>query len=192
MILSQWDTGLFEAINTGMSHPLLDMVMPFLRQPYFWLPLYVFFIAFVFFNFGRKGYWLLLFTMLTVSTSDSVSSRPVKQYFQRLRPCNSDNVHVIERVRCGSGYSFTSSHASNHFAIATFLMLTLGRIFRRLSPWLYLWAASVSFAQVYVGVHYPGDVLGGAVLGIATGLFWATLYRRYYGQKIKGMYASTN
>jgi undecaprenyl-diphosphatase len=188
MMLGQWDSALFEAINTGMSHPFLDVCMPFIRQPYFWLPLYVFFIAFVLRNFGRRGYWLLLFTLLTVSTSDSISSRPVKQYFQRLRPCNTEQLHVIERVRCGSGFSFTSSHAANHFAIAAFLTLTLGRLFRRLPLWLFLWAATVGFAQVYVGVHFPGDILGGALLGLLIGVFWASLFRHFYGHTIEGMY----
>jgi len=185
MWVSTLDSSLFEMINSGWSNPVLDTLMPLIRQPFFWVPLYVFYIGFVLLNFGKKGYWLLLFTLLTVSTSDSISSRPVKQYFQRLRPCNDAAVKVIERVPCGSGYSFTSSHASNHFAIATFLVLVLGGVWKRLKYFLFPWAASVGFAQIYVGVHFPGDVLGGCILGMLLGYLWARLFLHYYRHTLK-------
>ncbi|MBK8556199.1 MAG: phosphatase PAP2 family protein [Lewinellaceae bacterium] len=76
---------------------------------------------------------------------------------------------VIRRVSCGGGYSFTSSHAANHFAVAVFLAAVFGGLSRWLRPGLLLWAAVISFAQVYVGVHYPGDVLAGALLGAIIG-----------------------
>ncbi len=90
---------------------------------------------------------------------------------QRLRPCKvlepSKDMHLL--VPCGNGFSFPSSHATNHFAIATFLLLILGKIFRWIKIPLILWAGSISFAQVYVGVHYPLDVATGALLGVLVG-----------------------
>ncbi|MBK8699845.1 MAG: phosphatase PAP2 family protein [Saprospiraceae bacterium] len=84
-------------------------------------------------------------------------------------------------VRCGSGYSFTSSHATNHFAIATFLSFSLGTFLRKVRTPLFTWAGVISLAQVYVGVHFPLDVLCGGLLGFSVGLFWAWVFMRYYG-----------
>jgi undecaprenyl-diphosphatase len=180
MNIIQWDISLFEWINNDLSSASLDLMMPWIREPYFWLPLYVFIIAFTFLNYGLKGYWFVLFLVLTAGSADLISSRPIKKAIKRLRPCNTEYVHVIERVQCGSGYSFTSSHAANHFAVATFLVLTLGQVFRKVKIWLWIWAGSVAFAQVYVGVHFPLDVIGGALLGIILGKFWSFVYLKYY------------
>ncbi|MDX1685268.1 MAG: phosphatase PAP2 family protein, partial [Saprospiraceae bacterium] len=96
---------------------------------------------------------------------------------ERVRPCNDESIkqEVILRARCGGGYSFTSSHATNHFGLSMVLFLLLGN--RIAWRWLiFLWAALVSYAQIYVGVHYPLDILGGAVLGVMLGyLVYATV-----------------
>ena len=84
-------------------------------------------------------------------------------------------------VPCGGGYSFTSSHATNHFAIATFLILTLGLIFKWIKLPLLFWAASIAFGQVYVGVHYPLDIFFGAILGMSVGYFVFLLFLRFFG-----------
>lgn len=81
-------------------------------------------------------------------------------------------------VGCGGGYSFPSSHATNHFALATLLFLSWGRKFRSWRWILLLWAASIAYGQVYVGVHYPLDVSFGALLGATLGLLAYQLYRR--------------
>lgn len=176
-----WDLKLFEAINIGLSSDFLDAFLPWMRAPLFWVPFYLFLLAFVFFNFGKRGIWLVMFLAFTVTNSDVVSSRLIKKNVERLRPCNDQSVEVIKRVRCGGGYSFTSSHATNHFAIASFLFSSLGLYFKRYRSWLFVWAAVISFAQVYVGVHYPIDIMVGAVLGILIGQVWAFLFRKYYG-----------
>ena len=185
MNIINWDIQGFEAINTGLSSDFLDAFLPWMREPLFWIPLYVFIVAFIFFNFGKRGIWFVLFITLTVSNSDVVSSRLIKKQVERLRPCNDENVAVIKRVRCGSGYSFTSSHATNHFAIASFMASTLGLYFKRYRGGLWVWAAIISLAQVYVGVHYPLDILGGALLGTLIGQFWALLFRKYYGNSLQ-------
>jgi len=180
----KWDYQLFEWINSGWSSNLLDLVMPWLREPLFWLPLYVFIIGFVVFNFGKKSYWFLIFTVLTIGTSDMVSSRIIKNTIERPRPCHyqssTHTLKVIKRVRCGSGYSFTSSHATNHFAIATFLIGVLGIFLTWLRPWMWLWAAMISLAQVYVGVHFPLDILVGGIIGTLIGWLYALLFLKFY------------
>ena len=185
MNIIQWDITLFEWINNNLSSDLLDFILPWMREPLFWVPMYAFIIAFVFFNFGQKAYWFVLFLALTVGSSDMISSRVIKKSIKRLRPCNTEYVQVIERVQCGSGYSFTSNHAANHFAVATFLVLTLGQKFRKIRPWLWAWASIVAFSQVYVGVHFPLDIIVGGILGILIGKFWSLLFDKYHGYVLK-------
>ena len=110
-----------------------------------------------------------------------MSSKVVKESVMRLRPCNDAEIKadVNLLVRCGSGYSFTSSHATNHFAIAAFISMTLGMVLPLIRWPFYLWAASIAFGQVYVGVHYPFDVISGALLGWLIGVLAAKLYNRF-------------
>ena len=181
MNLISWDIKVFEFINISLSNPYFDAVLPWFREPLFWVPLYIFLAGFVFFNFGKKASWFVIFLILTTSTSDLISSRLLKKTIQRLRPCNTEYVQVIERVSCGAGYSFTSSHAANHFAVASFLVMTLGQNFRKIKPFCWSWAAMICFSQIYVGVHFPLDIIGGALLGIIIGKIWALLFSKYYG-----------
>ena len=176
-----WDQWLFTLINQWDVR-LLDAFMPYYRHKLFWVPLYVFVIAGLVFNFPKRGLWIILFAILTVGTSDTVSSKWIKQSVERLRPCNEPQIQasVIARVRCGGGYSFTSSHATNHAAIASFFFF-LFQGFQRWWRWLALgWAVSIGWAQVYVGVHYPLDVLVGLVLGTLIGFIWSRIYHRFY------------
>lgn len=181
-MLLDFDTNLFYWINSGWSNPLFDIIMPFLRNKYVWIPFYIFIASFFLFNFGKKGYFLVLFMVLTASTSDMVSNHLFKKQCKRIRPCNTElSVPIIQRVPCGSGYSFTSNHAANHFAIATFLALILGLKNRKIVVSLFIWALSISLAQVYVGLHYPFDILGGAMIGILTGLLYSSVFFRRIG-----------
>ena len=170
----------FYYINGVWHHPVLDVILPLLRNKLIWLPLYVFLVSFVAINFKWKGLGLLLALGLSVGLADVTSSRLVKKSVERVRPCNDPEVKVMTRslIRCGGGYSFTSSHATNHFSVAVFLAFTLGIIW----PWVrwaaILWAAAISYAQVYVGVHYPLDVMGGALLGILIGGGVAFLFHK--------------
>lgn len=160
-------------INNSWSHPWADFIFPLLRNKYFWLPLYVLCVAWIVYNHHIKHLLLiLLFLGLSIFAADTISSQLIKNQVQRPRPCHEMNMQipVIERVACGSGYSFTSSHASNHFCIAAFFITIFGSF---MGNWKYLWwfwAILISIAQVYVGVHYPLDVIGGAILGLIVGL----------------------
>ena len=175
-----FDQQLFFFINNDCHTDLLDKVMPYWRSMYFWLPLYVFFGAFIIEKFKKNGLLYLLALGLTVGVSDTVSSKFIKKSVQRSRPChdqsrNSDMKREVKLlVRCGSGYSFPSSHATNHFAVATFIVLTFAQGKKWLNWGLIAWASSIALGQVYVGVHYPIDIIGGGILGALIG--WGSAY----------------
>jgi membrane-associated phospholipid phosphatase len=120
---------------------------------------------------GKKAWYWLLSAALLIAFSDLISSHLIKPFFARPRPCRdplfSDQVRLLASY-CGANGSFTSSHAVNHFAIATFSVGTIGVGYKHFK-WLYLWAAVIAYSQVYVGVHYPTDVLFGSILGIVFG-----------------------
>ena len=174
----QFDYELFTLINEVWKNALFDALLPFWRNKYVWLPLYVFIISFLLINYGRRGMYYVLLVFALVFISDTMSSKLIKNWIQRVRPCNQeefkDEVRLL--VSCGSGYSFTSSHATNHFALAFFLILTLGKLFRKIRIPLIIWAALVAYAQVYVGVHFPLDVIAGALLGTLIARVLAGLY----------------
>lgn len=173
------DYELFYIINSRLSNIVFDAVLPFFRNKYFWLPVYVFILSFCIYNYGRRSYGLIIFLMVNVGVADFVSSEIIKKQIERKRPCQTDtSVAVRTLVRCGNGYSFTSSHAANHFALSFFLIGTLGICFKQIKGWLIAWASIVSFSQVYVGVHYPLDVLVGALLGITIAKLFVWLYSK--------------
>jgi len=177
--LVTWDQEAFLAINQGLSNVFFDWLVPVLRNPYTWAPLYLFIIVFCIRNYRNKGILIVLFILITFGIADALSSSVIKKSVKRIRPCNDIEFkeEVAVRVRCGSGYSFTSSHATNHFAISTVLIMVF---YRRWKPILWLallWATLVSIAQVYVGVHYPLDIIGGALLGSAIGYLTGLVFR---------------
>lgn len=174
------DKELFLSINQGMSNILFDWLMPVLRNMFTWFPLYLFLIIFFIRNYRTRGIIMVAVLFINFGISDWMSSSVIKNSVQRIRPCNDIEMkeEMTLRVRCGGGYSFTSSHATNHFALAMMLIVYL---YRRWRPILWIapvWAASIGFAQIYVGVHYPGDVLVGSFLGAAIGLTVGWVYRR--------------
>lgn len=155
-----------------------------IRNKYIWIPLYLAIFAYVFAAYDlRKASYYILFIVTAVSLTDVVSSRIVKNSVKRLRPCQEQSVQytIQPRVYCSRSYSFTSSHATNHFGIAMIMTLLFGR--RRWVTYVFFtWAGLISLAQVYVGVHYPLDILAGACLGIALVRIWARIYKPWFDQ----------
>lgn len=180
--LLQFDQDLFFIINRGWANPLFDLVLPWFRNMYFWAPLYIFLAAYLVVNFGKKGWVAVGWILLTFAFTDMVSSSLIKPWVERVRPCNDallvDYVRLL--VKCGGGFSFTSSHATNHFGFAVITASLLRPYFRWLMPVLLLWAAVISLSQVYVGVHYPVDITMGALLGTAIALIMAFLYHKLF------------
>ncbi len=178
--LLQFDQHLFYFINHCLSNPFFDWLMPILREPRTWIPLYLFIICFCIYKYKKAGVYIIVFVLLTFAVADSGSAGIGKNMVKRIRPCNDPALlqTIIARIPCGSGYSFPSAHASNHFAIAIFLCLVFFKKWRWVWLWGILWAASICFAQVYVGVHYPIDVTVGALYGTLVGTLFAFLFKK--------------
>ena len=151
--------------------------MPYLRNAFIWVPVYVFFGAFIIKNFSSRAIFLIAGIILAFGIADYSSASILKPMFMRARPCRDlfTASYVIKLVNCGPAYSLPSAHAANHFAISTFLAFALPSKTKWMVRLLYGWAAMVAFAQVYVGVHYPLDVLTGALLGCIIGYWIAVL-----------------
>ena len=174
----QWDTSLFHWINSGWSNPVFDLLLTAARNKYLWIPLYVLCLSWIVFNSTvRQSAWVILFVSASIFASDTISSKLIKYQVQRPRPCQEQQMvpPAIQRVSCGSGYSFTSSHAANHFCLAAFLVTVFGWYMKRWKYLWWVWAIIICIAQVYVGVHYPLDVIGGGILGGLIGMSMGTL-----------------
>lgn len=182
--LSHWDTWLFLKINTVWTGSLPDSIYPWWREANAWVPLYLFLVVFGIMNFGKKVWPWLLFAIITLTITDQLSSNLIKNLVTRTRPCNETLLAGQMRLllnHCSGGYSFTSSHAANHFGFAVFIVITMRHVFGKWK-WLFLiWAASIAYGQVYVGVHYPLDVLCGSVLGSVAGYCTASFYNKKFG-----------
>lgn len=182
--LIQWDRSLFETINGDWANPFFDAVMPFLRNSKSWIPLYALALIAVLYKYKLQGLWWALFFVATVALTDSTGTYVFKHNIERYRPCGDPEFAGHVRLvlnKCAGGYGFISNHAANHFGMAVFFLVTFRRIIGR---WVWLgifWAASIAFAQVYVGVHYPLDVLAGALLGLGYGLLTGYLFNKRLG-----------
>lgn len=164
------DRKLFLELHNGFRDPLLDQVMMFLSTTYAWIPLHLLLLYLLFRRYGKQTWVWLFAIVLTVVLADQISSAVMKPIFERLRPSHEPSligqVHIVNQYR-GGKFGFASSHAANTFGVAMLLWLVL----RNHRPWiglLFLWAILVSFTRIYLGVHYPGDILGGFAVGAAS------------------------
>ena len=182
--LIELDRVLFTNINGKWHIPILDEFLPFMREPMVWVPLYFFLIVFTVANFKQRGiYWVLCFA-ITMILSDYISSTLIKQLVMRQRPCTDPS--LISNIRllvnaCPGNPGFPSSHAVNHFAASIFILTTFKRTVSKWSALLLVWAFMISYAQVYVGVHFPFDVTCGAIMGCLFGYWPAKLFNKNIG-----------
>ena len=182
--LDSWDKYFFLQINVLWTSPNLDNIFPWYRDATTWYPLYLFLLLFISMNYGWKGIPWIIGLILTISISDQLSSNLIKNYFLRPRPCSDIFIQHYGRLlinSCPVNFSFTSSHATNHFAAATYIFFTLKPVFKKWVYLFFIWAATISYGQVYVGVHYPLDVIGGAILGCCIGIASASFFKRRLG-----------
>jgi len=172
-LLISFDTWLFLLLN-NLHSEVLDPIMVWISGKFTWIPLYLILLALVIRKHQLKSILIVVpFIFLLITASDQISVHLFKNLFERLRPCHNselkDFIHLLGN--CGGQYGFLSSHASNTFALATFLILLMKH--RAYLYTLVIWAGLVSYSRIYLGVHYPADILAGACLGILTGiLIW--------------------
>lgn len=178
-ILEAIDKNVFTFINVDASAPWLDGFMKLLRNAPVWIPLYAFMVYWVI-RFGRPYAWqFILLTIVTFAFNDFVSAKVLKPWIERPRPCYDAELSLVMRnlVGCGGRYGFPSSHAANHFGLAMFWFYSIQLIRGQRWHWLWGWAFMIGYAQVYVGKHYPLDIVGGAVMGIISGGLLARFFQ---------------
>jgi len=176
--LNQLDTQLFMLIN-GSHNAFFDPIMYWLSDKLIWAPMYLLIVFLMVRRYKMRGLLMLLFVGLVIALCDQTASGLLKNTVQRLRPSHEPALAgLIYLSKAGPGglYGFASSHAANVFGLATFLYFVLDSKFRYLKYWLFLWALGVAYSRIYNGVHYPGDVLVGSLIGIAYGFLMAKAY----------------
>ena len=170
-----WDSDLFQLINQA-HQPWLDQPMVIISGKLTWIPLYAFLIYLLYKEHKSKVWKTILYLISTVIFADQVSSSILKPLFKRLRPCHVEAfqswIHLPDG--CGGLYGFCSSHSANAFAVAIgFYLVTQNRLMGTI---LIVWATLIAYSRIYLGAHYPLDVIMGAIVG---GIGSFTLFQAY-------------
>lgn len=182
------DTELFLFLN-GLHVDWLDPVMTFISGKITWAPFYLVLLFLVIKNYKKQSILIVIGIILLIVCSDQISSGIFKPIFERPRPCHNEAIKDLVYLptgHCGGAYGFISSHACNCFALATFITHILKRYYRKIAWVMFVWAAMVAYSRIYMGVHYPGDVLVGAAVGVVVGIVvskgYEWVYNRVYPQ----------
>lgn len=186
--LKSIDTDLFLFLN-GSHNTFFDPIMYWLSNKLIWTPMYLLIIFLIIRRYKMQGVIMLLFIAVTITLCDQTASGLLKNTVQRLRPSHDlALMNLVHLSKAGPGglYGYASSHAANVFGLATFLFFALDQKFRILKYWMFVWATLVAYSRIYNGVHYPGDVITGVLIGIGYGYLLTKAYQsltRYINQK---------
>ena len=183
-LLLELDRNLFLSLN-GLFHPDLDGFMLAATDTKFWIPLYLWFIFILFKKLDRQAWLALICIALTVLIADQVTSHLLKPLIQRLRPSHDPALKEFVKLVKGPGgelyrgglFGFPSSHAANSFGVALFLWLALSPVYK----WTFIVfgvAFVLSYTRIYLGVHYPGDIIVGMVIGFISALSCWSIFLR--------------
>jgi len=165
--LNQIDTQLFLFIN-GMHNTFFDPIMYWASHKLFWVPFYVILIYILIKEYKKLSIYVLLSIGVLITLCDQIASHLIKNLAKRLRPSHEPTLEgLVHLSKAGAGgqYGFVSSHSANSFGLAVFLILLLPKKYRVLKGILLFWAFLVSYSRIYVGVHYPFDVIVGGLIG---------------------------
>jgi undecaprenyl-diphosphatase len=175
--LNQIDTQLFLFFN-GFHSETFDGIMVWVSGKVTWWPFYLLLLAYLVWTRRLQVVPIIIFIALSVTLADQSSVHLFKEVFERLRPCREPAleglVHLVND-RCGGMYGFVSSHAANTFGVGMLLLLIVRN--RWFTAVMIFWATLVSYSRIYLGVHYPGDIIGGAMLGMLCGYLVYLLFR---------------
>ncbi len=178
------DIAVFFFINHTIANPVLDWIMPFvtdLNKHKWVIVALILWIAWVLWKGGPKGRTAIAVLIITIIASDQINSSVLKEIFARVRPCRAlTGVRML--VDCGGGLSFPSSHAVNNFAGA----FVLSYFYKSKKLYWYAFASLVALSRPYVGVHYPSDIVGGALVGVVIGFvmvsLWEIIFQKFNKQ----------
>jgi PAP2 superfamily. len=168
-MLQHLDQQLFLFLNSHNS-PFWDTVMYTISGRIIWVPLYLAILLYLGFKYKRKFLIIIPFIIIAVTLADQVSVQLFKNIFMRLRPCHEPSlagmVHLVNG-ECGGLYGFVSSHASNSFNVALLSLMFIKKRWYTIS--IIIWALVIGYSRIYLGVHYPGDVVCGSMVGAFIG-----------------------
>ncbi|NTW32087.1 MAG: phosphatase PAP2 family protein [Bacteroidetes bacterium] len=177
-----WDKSLLLFLN-GIHSEFWDFIMFQISASFTWFAVYAFLIYFLIKNYKKRTIDIIIAVAILIAISDLTSVHLFKEIFHRLRPTHDpeimDKVHVVYNYH-GGLYGFVSSHAANFFALSFFFIQILGKKIKYLTPLLIIWASLISYSRIYLGVHFPLDVICGAILGILVGTGMGKLFLWYY------------
>jgi len=177
--LNQIDTSLFQFLNAGMANPVFDALMPIVTSDMYLRIAYGLAMVALLTRGDARVRWLVLFSAVALTLTDQTSSSLLKPLIARARPCQvMESMNLL--VNCGSGYAMPSSHAANAFGQAVLFSIA----FRKVAPYLIAFAGLVAISRIFVGVHYPGDVLVGSLLGISIGWLVSLLFEHLITQRL--------
>ena len=168
----------------GLHGSIMDQMMWHVSGKLQWIPLYGLLLYFVIKKYGKQSWIILLTIALLIVLSDQLSVRMFKDVFQRYRPCHNAEIadlsHLVNN-KCGGKFGFVSSHTSNSFALAAFVGLLFGR---KALIAMFIWATLIGLSRVYMAVHYPLDILGGAIFGIVLAYLLYLLMINIFKEKL--------
>ena len=144
------------------------------------IPLYMFLIYYIYKKLSYKNFFKHLVLIIILIFLTDQTSGFFKDYFQRFRPCHDQDINTLIRIvrkGCGGLYGFFSAHAANTFAVATFFYFTLNKYSKNFK-YLFFWAIIVSYSRIYIGVHFPIDIIFGACFGITLGYLFSFFFNK--------------